>query len=320
MNDPIRQHFLPQFYLEGFVIRPVSDPPKFWFFNFRDQKWHVRTPINTAVRKHYYTLKDQDESKNYYVEKYLSDLEGKVKDLLDRKIRKNLRPKTCEHIATLAVFVSITRTRVPFYRDKIEDFNIEIVEQMMSMMRHRAKTDPNYLKQLERDYERDMGEKLGLDQINPDNFMNTDKFKIRMNQNWLIGLSLSHIDKMSQILCDMKWTVYRTTPDAPFITCDNPYFEINPKSTSVWDRSGLLNKDIEIILPLDSQYCFFASWKKAPQWFSTASLGLVAEINLRIMLGAREFIISSSQDFQSSKKLQEIATRAHQRMMKAEWK
>ncbi len=304
MSNPKRQHFLPQFYLEGFASQPVSSPPKFWFYDFLQGAWDVRTPTNTAVRKHYYTVENQEKEKDYQVEKYFADIEGKVKDLMVRKLNKGLKLKGSEHIATLAVFVYLMRSRVPYFRDKMEAFNVEIIEQMMSMMRQQAKKNPNYLKWLEEDMEKKTGEKMGLDTMDPDDFMNTDKFKIKMHQNFLVGLCLSHIDKAASIISRMNWSIMRTTEDAPFITCDNPYFEINPKSTSSWDRAGLLNKDIEISLPLSSTLCFFASWTKAPSWFSLASPRHVHQFNLRSMMGAREFIVASTKQFPAHENLE----------------
>ena len=309
MNEPVRQHFLPQFYLKGFASKPVSEPSKFWLYDFRKDKWDVRTPFNTAVRRHFYTLKDQNEQKNYYLENYFSNLEGKVKELMDRKIEKGLRLKGSDHIATLAVFVCLMRSRVPYFRDKIEEFNVEIIEKMMSMMRHRAKTDPNYLPWLEKDMERKTGEKLGLDKLDADDFLNTENFTIKMNQEYLIELCLSHIKEVAKILCSMNWTILRTFDDAPFVTCDNPYFEINPQSTNIWDRGGLLNKNIEISLPLSSNFCFFASWKSVAAWYGTAPSDQVAQLNFRSMLGAREFVIAPQQDFPGNERLKEIVAR-----------
>ena len=73
MNEPVRHHYLPQFYLEGFASKPVSDPPKFWLYDFRQDKWDVRTPLNTAVRKHFYTIENENQEKNYDLERYFSN-------------------------------------------------------------------------------------------------------------------------------------------------------------------------------------------------------------------------------------------------------
>ena len=112
-----RHHYLPRFYLGGFV-----DPlhkPYVWIYEKGDSNITRSTPRNIAVRKHYYSFETKSGSiDSQSVENALADVENKAAPVFQKVLRHEQLDD--EDRNAFAVFLSLMTARVPNYRENLE--------------------------------------------------------------------------------------------------------------------------------------------------------------------------------------------------------
>lgn len=79
MNEPKRHHIMPESYLARFCRDGIL-----WAFNRTDGSCKPQTPVNTAVRNHFYSYKDHEGKRRTDIEKLLSRFEGMAAPAFDR--------------------------------------------------------------------------------------------------------------------------------------------------------------------------------------------------------------------------------------------
>jgi len=291
LSRPKRQHTVPIMYQRRFALNPHVQYPNVHVLNLKSMKWTKRSVRNTAVRKHYYTVSTVDKLNPYIIEEWLSSIEGGAAYIFDKKIDKHKSLGKSERLL-LSAFISTLRLRSPFIRQKLDEYTSQVAGRIASMMYKKARKDERYFDRLIKQCEKDTG--YDLSGLSPEDF-NPDDYELGATQEYLIGLSFTHVIEMAGVLANMHWTIFSAPKDSIFITSDNPYFEINPNSRSIYDRAGLLNKSIEITVPISKQQCLLASWKKRKgSMFQATNKGVVDEINKRTINGAHELIIAST--------------------------
>ena len=63
----LRHHFLPEFYLDGFTRDGML-----WIFDRALKEYRHQQPQDTAVRRHFYSIKKPNGERDVQVEKLLS--------------------------------------------------------------------------------------------------------------------------------------------------------------------------------------------------------------------------------------------------------
>ncbi len=83
MNNPIRQHHVPKFYLDGFV----DSSGYVNVFDRVRKEYRSTAPKNLSVIKDYYTVNSKN-GKSYEVETQLAKLEGHTAPIISSRLRK----------------------------------------------------------------------------------------------------------------------------------------------------------------------------------------------------------------------------------------
>jgi len=79
MNKPKRHHYLPQFYLKNFCKNGFL-----WVYDRNNNEYRQQTPINTAVKKKYYTTTGPDGRSHNEIETVLANIEGETKHIIEK--------------------------------------------------------------------------------------------------------------------------------------------------------------------------------------------------------------------------------------------
>jgi hypothetical protein len=239
-NKPTKQHYVPQCYLREWADPnvPSSKEPYVWIFD-KDGKNKRRDKVkNVLLSKDLYTIKIEGQ-KSYFIEETLAELESHYAQVFRDKIRQKLPLSEHERIV-LCAFVSAMLQRTLRHKDNLEGFYDQLIELMERM--EKAKDLPS-TKSDELKLFKENSHKLGVVQLLPD---------------------------ITELLLKMSVAFLCAEKRAMFITSDDPCNLFNPDLQ--WQRfygPGLLQKNIQVTLPLSPQIMLCLSWSNVRGYILT---------------------------------------------------
>lgn len=128
--------------------------------------------------------------------------------------------------------------------------------------------------------------------------MLSDDYEPNVQIEEALRIAFRAMETIMRCIRDIRWRILITTPQFPFITCDNPFFYDDPTvdPRSWYDRHvGLINPNLETIFPISKSMVALGNRNHptdalaiAPQW--------VREINLRMFANAQRFVYASCHD------------------------
>ena len=284
MSKPKRHHYLPQFYLEKF-----SRNGNLFVFDRKLNEYREQTPINTAVKMHYYALEDDEGKKKTEIENLLSQIEGKTKPIIEKlEIGKKISEEDKE---ILSMFVSFLMTRVPVFEKSENNCDIRFIEKMADMMFCDEKRTKSVMDQ----DERDTGRKLD---ISPKELFNFHKsvphgYKIHRNRSLMKMLHTSFV--IAHYFRQMDWGLFHAPDNTSFITTDNPFVLIPPMNyTPEYIQEygvGIAIRGTKKIVPLTQNLCLVMADHGTSTVHRNINRELVRNINIHISYVADRFVI-----------------------------
>jgi hypothetical protein len=280
MTTPKKHHFLPQFYLRGFRIQPqASKFPHIWMIRKAPYPKSISAPIgDTGCIADYHTLdKDPMNKDRSSLEKVFQ----KGEDEQARAIREVLECKCIspKNKAVLALFVSIMRCRVPSFKRSIEKSLQNTLRSTSRMMLRsgRCPPPPPEIVELMKEY-------------------GDDIFRFEIS-NWMLLFQMVTAGVKSNapaILKRMSYSLIEATEGAEFVTCDSPVSLYVPKYEARKPYGvGLLDKEVEVAIPLTRQFLLMASWRDMPS-HQVVGGGNVREFNRRTIITCDRYVYASS--------------------------
>lgn len=249
-----RHHYIPVFYLRGFVNRDGC----LWVYDKDGKGMFESSAEGIAYEKNYFSfITPQGEKDSETVENMMMNLESEFSKTVTKII--NCEELSVNDRITFAIFVSSMMVRVPNMRDNIRKSTAEMIKHISVFM---ASHKENFERMMGR-YEKDTGNKVGMSleefrlwMLNPDNYI------VDVDSQYAIGMALSLLEGFAKVLFQMKWAFINATDDYKYITSDNPLNYIDPThNPQSFYGVGLANKNIEVSLPLSRNVCAFGSWK-----------------------------------------------------------
>jgi len=128
----VRHHFIPQFYLQGFV--DPKNPPFVWIYR-KDNGVIIKSSVkDTAVHSHYYSFKTKTGTRDSQtLEKLFSKLEGSTSTIFKKIFNKESLSN--EERSRFASFLALTLIRVPNFRENMIDKpTAELMKRMYVIM------------------------------------------------------------------------------------------------------------------------------------------------------------------------------------------
>jgi hypothetical protein len=282
MSQPKKHHFLPQFYLERFKVRPQTTKHPQILVTTKEPhpRRFVAAIHDTGCISDYHTIDVQDiPIDKSIIEKALSEIEGNQKDLLDRIISN--KQVTVEDEGNVAFLLTLMHIRVPKYKRNIETGLRMSVESVGELMWRHGKLPPMPEKI----------RKLGLKSFQ-------ELFKIEIH-NWIILLYMydSAINStLVDIIDKMSFNLVVPPEGGQFITGDTPVSIYHPNYDSIRPYGiGFLDKEIEVTFPLSPELMLFASWN-ADRRAINLNKDQFKEYNRRTVIMADQFIYSNNAD------------------------
>ncbi|MDD4111178.1 MAG: DUF4238 domain-containing protein [Clostridia bacterium] len=256
MQRPIKQHYVPRFYLKEFSI---TENKQYYIYDFnkslgRSYKTNIR---KVACDKYFYDALKKNP--NYSIEESLSFLESKLSPVY----KKIINLKDINHLSEvekglLAVFIILQWRRTREQRNNVEGLIKSSFENQK-----RNRTDVNTIEKIN-----SFGE-----------FVCNNEGLIRCYHNMAI---YSNIEYTTKVLLNMGWTLYINQTDRSYWTSDNPVVIDSPKKDDS-EYSCPIQKGCKIYFPLTPKTCLLlydSAFFEFPSKIFDTSLQSVLEKNI----------------------------------------
>lgn len=276
-----RHHYIPRFYLDGFV--DSYNDPYIWVYEKRNPNIIKATAENIAVRKHYYSFVTASGYENSF-EDIFANIESEVAPIFQKIIcHENLDN---EERSSFAYFLALIMIRVPKYRENIEKVTGEIIKRE-SMLRA---SHPESFKSMIKKFEKDKGIKIGMPIEELQNLILSGEFDIVVNTQLSLRM-LALTKHFASIFHAMNWAFLEAS-DYKFVTSDNPLFYSDPThDPTLVCGVGLLSKHIEVTFPISKDLILFATWN-GPEGYKKLNSKAVKELNRRTVISALRFVFA----------------------------
>jgi hypothetical protein len=295
MDSPMRQHYVPRFYLELFVDPdvPLIESDYLWECHLPTAAIKRRAPKNVAVRTDYYKIPGVAADVAQMAEETLSQIESVAAPILRRLASGDLELVDQDR-ADFLFFLAFMSVRVPVFRDRLESFFEEAGRKMLMV----SASHPGHFKQTMTKAMKAAGEPmLSEDEIEKQRLwtLNPDNYKVDANP----GLSLMHGFKLANdticpMFMEMRWVFFRAPKGVEFITSDCPlsWYDPTPRPP-FYGGHGLGMRGVEVTFPITPTTVLLGT-HEGPEGVHDADLAQVLLFNLRKLYWAAEHAYAAS--------------------------
>ncbi|MED4582515.1 DUF4238 domain-containing protein [Brevibacillus choshinensis] len=257
-------HYIPQFYLKGFLDKRVLSPrePSLWVFDKQQRLLKQKGTHNVASLNGYYDLKLITGELTTAVEDYFSGCIEGPSSLVLKKILDQI-PLDNDERLQFSFFIYFTFARVPnflnymswFYKNSDRlNLNLDAYSETRKLVEEKVSSG-------------------GL---------TTLEFMVEMSEIFV------------PIIYNMNWQFHIAPQNKHFLTSDNPVILNDPSLKKVAPSfSGWNNPNIHLTFPLDSTMCLRATWGRKRKPYIKATPRFIKAINFRTSFFATRYIFSS---------------------------
>ncbi|QDQ28434.1 DUF4238 domain-containing protein [Chitinimonas arctica] len=282
---PKRQHFLPQFYLEGFT----SDG-RLAVYDRKQNKFRLEQPKNTAVETQFYTVRDADDRPRYEVEAMLSAFESKAAPIIGKLVAQ--KQIDDNERANLAIFVALAAMRTPDFFNSLELFReariLDITKQLYAEVDAVAATlrkNPQFADLSDKDIHEDAKLMVQMAQ--------NDGLEVGVNKNWTVKKAIDTAFNVAPLLKSRDWIVFvRESDKKSFITSDAPVVLISEgASANGFCDVGYGSAKAIILFPLTESCMLVMRGNGGNLNWVPANTDAVRLLNLRVASQCKSYIV-----------------------------
>lgn len=245
MTSPKRHHYLPQFYLERFCR-----DGGFSVFDRERNEFRKQTPINTALKSHYYSVEDKTGKKDTRIESFLSELEGHAKQIVQKlEHRENI---VDDEKKELALFIAFMMNRVPDFEKAINKIESTLIQRMADTLF----SDEERLKSILQERSEDTEGASDISAKELVEFHKSGNFEIVIHRNESLRMMVDVSLNTANYFRQMDWGIFHCQDRTSFITTDNPVVLVPPSDyeQGFWGV-GILTKGAQKLFPLSQTAC-----------------------------------------------------------------
>jgi len=280
-SDTKRQHYLPQFYLKGFIL-----DGKFWVYDRQLNEFRKQTPINTAIEKDYYSFTDKNGEKNTNIEKILADVEGRIVPVINKI--KSQEKINDDDKGIMSLFLSFLNYRVP----EFEKLSNEIAQKISKFTIQNLISSKEQATKWIENYKKDTGKSFDVSSEILFEYAQNPQFKITIDRNTTLRQMLDLSYKNTNWLYNLDWVIIRAPEKTSFITSDNPFVLLPPKGFPIGIRGyGLKTRGVTKIIPLSKEQCITIGSPGNNFKYVDISIKTVRDINLYVTSRCDRFVI-----------------------------
>jgi len=279
-----RHHYLPEFYLRGFV--DPDNEPYLWIYEKGDTEIRKASPKDAAVLRNYYSFTTPEGEKDSETfEDFLAEIETQVAPIL-QKIQAEESLEQAER-QWFALFVALIMTRVPNWRENSEKGFAQVIKKCNKVW---AAHDEGFRTWVA-GFETSTGKKINTSIEELQKTFLEERYDLKVNPQLSLDFILLAV-KLSPVFYDMTWSFLKATDDYKFVTSDNPiHRRTSTPGPPPFAGVGLLNKNVELTLPISKDLAFLGSWKDVKGYVQLNNQ-MVREITRRTVLSASRFVFA----------------------------
>lgn len=284
MTERSHQHYIPQFYLRGFVdpCCPKRHEPFVWVYNRGCATPRRRAPKNIAAESHFYSVGRENGKKDTKVEEMLSLLESNTAPLWG-ELDNPARTLSSNEQSIIAEFVACMSNRVPATRARMNTAVNETSKMMLRVLA--AHYD---------DLSESQRQETGLSREDLIQAVNDDSLRFESSQSMHVQTMLYVVPRLTPIIRQMKWAFLHSPPQHAFITSDQPVTLVNPQIPPQMGGSGFGVRGIEVTLPVSIRVCMLLTWE-GPVGHVDIDQNKVSQINRQTASLAHQRAFASAQ-------------------------
>jgi hypothetical protein len=282
-----RHHYLPEAYLKGFA--DDASRPQLQVFDLKTRSRFTASPDNVAVERDFNRV-DIPGRPIDQLEDMLSRIEGDVISAIRRiQIAGTLNSVPDLHLVLNLVGLILARN--PRFRRSVSDSFGKVVKGIANLS---TQTPERYAQTMGRPRE---GGPNPVSYEDMKAFVKDDSFKEGLAQNWQIGLELSVVSDVIEMLARRKWSLLRSPASTGgFVTCDHPACLnwINPRSGPFGPGLGL--PGTSVVFPLSRELCLMGEFETDAHVLEIDFLS-VAHVNGAIIANAERQVYAADDRF-----------------------
>jgi Protein of unknown function (DUF4238) len=205
------------------------------------------SPRDATVRRHFYSIDIDDESRDPAIEDLLSEIENIAAPLVQRIVDGRDLPERNERL-NLAFFLAVCWLRTPAWRER----TASMFEQLTAaMVGESYRLDPEAAQRALADQNMSAEEIEQFRQTFVEG-LESGRFRVEFPRNAMIRHFLEGAQSASWIMFMLDWSVARLPDGAPdFILADNPVSLVDPTPAFPGGGQGLLSSPLaQAFMPL----------------------------------------------------------------------
>lgn len=303
-----KHHYIPQFYLKGFVD-PNNDP-LIWIYRKGDERILSLPSQSIGFENHYYSFTtNAGEKDSETIENFFAHVEGAASGVF-KQLRDLELPNEEEH-RTFTTFLALLLLRVPTFRNQMEDG----AKQLFTILnKERVGNLESFKRDIDR-YEYETGEIVDIPAEELQKTILEDKLELVVSPEFSLSM-ISIVEDVEQILGGMHWTYLKATEEVKFLSSDNPLTYNHPTyKPGSFFGVGLANENTEVTFPISKDLACLGTWKsKLKKSFLQANSALIKETNRRTVRGATREVYASRKSeaiFRLVQKYKDSAPKVH---------
>lgn len=240
MNEPIKQHYVPQKYLERFCTTKKNS--KQIYALHKNQNRIINTNVRDAgVERHFYTL-ESSEDKYLWEKNYSTEVEPILSNIISK-----IYSQTCN------VLVQNYSSILDYQMKK--QLSCSIIYQLFRGKHSREFQENVYLREAPKIVDKLHKTVLHIDESKEkviEQFLDGKKFFKEVSFETTYDHTI--MERYTDLLLNKCFVIYRIIGNGEFITSDNPVMFINSKTLDVKPFSnGILDSRTIIFFPIDTK-------------------------------------------------------------------
>lgn len=299
MSEPRQHHYIPRFYLSGFVdprILRREGRETLWVYE-RGRGPRASSPAKEARQRDFYSH-GEGATRNASVEEWLSTLEQGVAPII-RSLRETTRNITESEKEWLALFVGIARVRTPAQRrlaeNRINPFVNKILKEAAAdtsaFPAFMAKNyDPAYMGDFD---PKDPQQVEGLRQA----ILGGALEQASSGPDFELSSMIEVGKKTGELLREMNWQVLHADDQEPFLTSDDPVvnFTMDERRNKLFLRQGETQPGVKVFFPLCREICVLIAKDRQSGYGCWTSRAAVRALNKLVIMSADRWVYASEQ-------------------------
>lgn len=287
MSIPKNHHIIPQLYLRRFC-----EGNKLWLYDRYNMRYWQQYPKEIMKKTHYYSITEQEGTKNPEIEKLLSLIEGYTIPVLS-KIDK-LEPLNNEDKSTLSRFLAWLFVRVQIFEKVVRLISEILIRDEINAMN----SNEDQAERTIRKYERQTSntDKHVVNTLV--DFVKRNEYTITLKRDLSLEMMIRIAPIIGRLLHMMDWTIHTILQDGAFITSDNPFIIMEPPHHVANGHTGvgILSEGAIKVVPLSSKTCLVMGDIGPRIRYLPIDPNVVCGINEQILLRSDRYIMAKDKD------------------------